>query len=79
MNYLIDTDALIWFIANSENIPQGTKVIIENTANDCFVSIATYWEIGIKNSIGRLDLSADLKVIFEIIEENRFCHNPDNT
>jgi len=40
------------------------------------VSIATYWEIGIKSSIGRLDLNADLKTIFKIIEDSGFATMP---
>ncbi|MDO8951907.1 MAG: type II toxin-antitoxin system VapC family toxin, partial [Draconibacterium sp.] len=43
------------------------------------VSIATYWEIGIKNSIGRLDLNSDLETIFQIIEETGFETLPITT
>lgn len=72
MNLLIDNHALIWFITNNDKLPFKTKQIIENKENNCYVSIATYWEIGIKNSIGRLDLKSDLETIFEIIEETGF-------
>lgn len=44
MNLLIDTHALIWFITDNEKLPQKTKEIIENKNNNCFVSIATFWE-----------------------------------
>lgn len=79
MNLLIDTHALIWFITDSDKLPQKTKAIIENKENDCFVSIATYWEIGIKNSIGRLNLNSELKTIFQIIEETGFEAIPITT
>ena len=72
MNLLIDTHALIWFITDNKKLPIQTRRIIESSENNCFVSIATYWEIGIKYSIGRLDLNADLETIFEIIEETGF-------
>ncbi len=72
MNLLIDTHALIWFITDNDKLPLKTKQIIENKDNICYVSIATYWEIGIKNSIGRLDLNSDLARIFQIIEETGF-------
>jgi len=49
-----------------------TQQIIEDAANNCFVSIATLWEIAIKNSLGRLDLHADLDRIFQIIDETGF-------
>ncbi len=79
MNLLIDTHALIWFITDNDKLPFKTKQIIENKENNCYVSIATYWEIGIKNSIGRLDLKSDLETIFEIIEETGFETLPITT
>jgi len=79
MNLLIDTHALIWFITDNDKLPLKTKQIIENKENNCYVSIATYWEIGIKNSIGRLDLNSDLETIFRIIEETGFETLPITT
>jgi PIN domain nuclease of toxin-antitoxin system len=72
MIYLIDTHALIWFITDSDKLPHKSRQIIENKENFCFVSIATFWEIGIKYSLGRIDLTSDLKTIFQIIEETGF-------
>lgn len=79
MNLLIDTHALIWFITDNEKLPVKTKNIIENEENSCYVSIATYWEIAIKNSIGRLDLNTNLKNIFQIIEDTGFITLPITT
>ena len=79
MNLLIDTHALIWFITDNDKLPLKTKQIIENKENNCYVSIATFWEIGIKNSIGRLDLNSDLEAIFQIIEETGFETLPITT
>ncbi|MFP4289262.1 MAG: type II toxin-antitoxin system VapC family toxin [Bacteroidales bacterium] len=72
MNLLVDTHALIWFITDDAKLPNAVRQIMEDSQNYCFVSIATYWEIGIKHSIGRLDLKADLETIFQIIEETGF-------
>ena len=79
MNLLIDTHALIWFITDNDKLPLKTKQIIENNENNCYVSIATYWEIGIKKSIGRLDLHSDLETIFQIINETGFETLPITT
>jgi len=57
MELLVDTHAVIWFITEDLKLPPKTKGIIEDTSNNCFVSIATYWEIAIKQSLGRLDLN----------------------
>ena len=72
MNFLVDTHVLIWFITDDIKLPVKTKQIIENKENSCYISIASYWEIAIKNSIGRLDLNSDLETIFEVIEESGF-------
>ncbi len=72
MNLLLDTHALIWFITDNDKLSSLAKHNIENKQNNCFVSIASYWEIGIKHSLGRLDLNSDLSKIFKIIEATEF-------
>ena len=72
MDYLIDTHTLIWFITDNKKLPSSTREIIIDENNNCFVSIASYWEIGIKYSLGRFDFEADLEEIFEIIEATGF-------
>ncbi|MBW6481003.1 MAG: type II toxin-antitoxin system VapC family toxin [Bacteroidales bacterium] len=72
MKLLIDTHAVIWFITEDKKLPEKTRRIIENIDNNCYVSIASYWEIAIKQSLGRLDLNSDLEKIFRIIEETGF-------
>lgn len=79
MNLLIDTHALIWFITDNDKLPLKTKQIIENKENTCYVSLASYWEISIKSSIGRLDLNSDLETIFQIIEDTGFDLLPITT
>ena len=69
MNFLIDTHAVIWFITDNAKLPLKIKQIIEDKKNSCYVSLATYWEIAIKHSLGRLILNSDLEAIFKIIEE----------
>lgn len=72
MDLLIDTHAIIWFITDNNKLPVNTKKLIENNDNNCYVSLATYWEVGIKYSLGRLDLNTDLESIFKIIEDTGF-------
>jgi len=72
MDLLIDTHAAIWFVTENEKLPLKTKKIIESVENTCYVSLATFWEIAIKHSLGRLDLHSDLKRVFDIIEQTGF-------
>ncbi len=72
MDYLIDTHAVIWFITDDRQLPTKTKKLIEDSKNNCFVSVATFWEIAIKHSLGRLDLGLELEELFKLIEKRGF-------
>lgn len=72
MDLLLDTHIVIWFITNDHKLPKSIKNIIEESGNKCFVSIASYWEISIKYSLGRLNLNSSIDEIFKIIEESGF-------
>ena len=72
MNLLLDTHAVIWFITDDLKLPRKTRTLLEDDSNNCFISIATLWEIAIKNSLGRLELHAELNEIFGIIDKTGF-------
>lgn len=58
--FLLDTNALIWTLSDPEELSNPAKDVITNSDNKLFVSIATLWEITIKQSIGKLDLEGDV-------------------
>ena len=62
--YLIDTHILLWFVNGDEKLPGSIKALLE-TEKTIFVSIATFWEIAIKNSIGKLDLPVSIAQLME--------------
>lgn len=70
MNLLLDTHTAIWFATDSKKLPRSAKQLIENPENHCFISIATLWEMGIKNSLGKLKLKAELNKVFELFFES---------
>jgi len=70
MNILLDTHAAIWFITDDDQLPAFSKAVIKDQGNRCFVSMATLWEMGIKFSLGKLELKAELKKIFELFFES---------
>jgi len=57
MNFLLDTHAFLWFIDGSARLSQQARELIEDQANTKLVSIASFWEMGIKMSLGRLNLA----------------------
>lgn len=76
MRYLLDTHTLIWFLIDDPSIPPATKDEIRNINNECFVSIATLWEIGIKHSLKKLQLKTNLKEAFDLIQSYPFSILP---
>ncbi len=60
MNYLIDTQALIWFVEGNAQLKLKARKVIEDPSIPVFTSIASIWEMGIKISIGKLQLSQSL-------------------
>lgn len=56
MNYLLDTHTFLWTIADSGKLPESVRAIIISPANEIYVSAVSFWEIGIKSRLGKLDL-----------------------
>ncbi len=69
MDILLDTYALIWFINGDASLPDKAITLIKDIKTNCFVSIASIWEIAIKLSLGKLELNGELKDISRIMEQ----------
>jgi len=64
VKYLLDTHALIWFLEGDERLSITARSIICNDDADIYVSIVSLWEMAIKISLGKLELSQSLEQIF---------------
>ena len=69
MEYILDTHTLIWFMNGDTNIPANTVDKIKNKNNDCYISIASLWEIAIKISVGKLTLDRPFNDIIPFLIE----------
>ncbi|MGY6528644.1 MAG: type II toxin-antitoxin system VapC family toxin [Cyanobacterium sp.] len=58
MQFLLDTHTFLWFISDSEEIPEHLFNLLESDV-DLLLSIASLWEIAIKVSINKLILPQD--------------------
>ncbi len=56
MKILIDTHALIWLLEDSPKLSERARATFAERENALHVSIASYWEMCIKISIGKLRL-----------------------
>lgn len=64
MKLLLDTHTLLWFIAGSSSLSSTARSLIEDPANENFVSIASIWETAIKASLGKMNLTAPFEQLF---------------
>lgn len=70
MKILLDTHSLIWFLEDNPKLSGSAKNEIEKLRNQCFVSIASFWEIAIKVSLGKLELRYDFSKLFEFCQKS---------
>ncbi len=57
MRLLLDTHTFLWWINNDLLLSDAAKTAIASEKNECFLSIASCWEMAIKSSIGKLRLT----------------------
>jgi len=68
--YLLDTHAMLWYLRDSLELSTSAHRLIDE-AEYVAVSIASFWEIAIKQSIGKMRLS------MTIPELESMCVNRD--
>ena len=69
ISYLLDTHAFIWFMNGDSNLSEKAKKIIIDQNNDCYLSIASIWEIAIKTQIGKLQLKIPFGHLLALLSE----------
>ncbi len=70
MAWLLDTHTLIWFTDKPELLSKTARSCIEDSPDEVFVSAASFWEIAIKRSIGKLDLPVSSAQLLEMTRKN---------
>lgn len=70
---LLDTHALLWWLADAPEIGERCKEIISDERNEIFVSAATTWEISIKMALGKLTAPEDMD---SVVEDEGFSKLP---
>jgi PIN domain nuclease of toxin-antitoxin system len=56
MKLLLDTHTFLWFINGDPQLSTTARNLIEDEANSSYVSAASFWEMAIKLSLGKLTL-----------------------
>lgn len=61
MNLLVDTQSIIWYYEGNPRLSAKAVAAIGNEANKVYISIASFWEMAIKISNGKLELTNSLE------------------
>jgi PIN domain nuclease of toxin-antitoxin system len=81
MRVLLDTHAFLWYVLDDPQLSAAARAAIEGGANDpapeVLVSPASYWEIAIKASLGKYELTVPYETFWRSgIKENNFRVQP---
>jgi PIN domain nuclease of toxin-antitoxin system len=60
MQYLLDTHALLWWLTTPDKLSTKAQNIIKDKSNVIYISSASFWEMTIKQGLGRLTLPHNL-------------------
>ncbi|MDR0692303.1 MAG: type II toxin-antitoxin system VapC family toxin [Prevotellaceae bacterium] len=63
MRLLIDTQSFIWFFEADKKLPLSIRAMMEDAKNELAVSIVSFWEITVKMSLQKLNLSTDIETL----------------
>ena len=59
MPVLLDTHTFLWWCWEDPRLSAAARAAIEG--NECFASMASFWEIAIKSSLGKLHLPSAIE------------------
>ena len=65
---LLDTHTLVWFAWDMPELSPSGKAKLEDRQTIVQVSITSFWEIGIKSSLGKWDLPGDVLALQALVE-----------
>jgi PIN domain nuclease of toxin-antitoxin system len=74
LRLLVDTHAFLWWIEDDRRLSHRAVRRIGDARNECFLSIASIWEIAIK--VGMMRLSTPLRTVLDAATERRLALLP---
>jgi len=63
MRLLLDTHLLVWAMGSPERLPVGLAPMLEDPSHMPFFSVASLWELVIKQALGRPDFTVQPAVL----------------
>lgn len=79
MNCLLDTHLLLWAAGEPEKLSAIALQWIEASESMLYFSPASFWEIAIKNQLGRADFKLDARLLRRGLLDNGYVELSINT
>lgn len=73
MNLLLDTHALLWWLADDSALPASARELITDPDSTVYLSAVVMWEIRIKQAIGKLIIPEDFR---RVVDDQGFTELP---
>jgi PIN domain nuclease of toxin-antitoxin system len=70
MKILLDSHTLIWLYTGNERLSQLAKTTISDETNECFMSVATIWEMALKIKLDKMNIGVPLHRFVEDVVDN---------
>ena len=65
MRLLLDTHVFLWWDHHPDKLPSQILALLQNPQHEIFLSVASVWEMQIKQQLGKLNLSLPLAQLIE--------------
>ena len=72
---LLDTHAFLWFMSDPSRLSEKVNTELEN-ADVVYISVASFWEMAIKSSLGKLKLPTSISDMMKDCEKLDFSVLP---
>jgi PIN domain nuclease of toxin-antitoxin system len=61
MRLLLDTHAFLWWVEDAPALSRRARRLMADPQNECWLSLASCWEMAIKLSLGKLKLQSPIE------------------
>ena len=69
MKLLLDTHIYIWFSENNPQLSSTLRMLIEERANEKYISLVSFYEIAIKTKIGKLTMGKNISASLDELKD----------
>lgn len=76
MKLLLDTQILLWAAGQPERLSPAARKLLGNRRNELLFSAASFWEISIKNALGREDFRVEPRLLRRGLLDNGYTELP---